>query len=71
MSRWWPSSLTLPCGVEGSGVARLVLENVSKRFGATRAVDGVELDVAEGEFLAVLGPSGCGKIGRASCRERV
>ncbi len=42
-------------------MARLVLENVSKRFGATRAVDGIELDVAEGEFLAVLGPSGCGK----------
>ena len=39
----------------------LVLENVSKHFGATRAVDGVTLDIADGEFVTLLGPSGCGK----------
>jgi len=42
-------------------MARLALSGVTKRFGATAAVDGVDLDVAEGEFLALLGPSGCGK----------
>ena len=36
-------------------------EAVSKRFGATLAVDQVSLDIAEGEFFALLGPSGCGK----------
>ena len=36
-------------------------EGVSKRFGETVAVDGVRLDIAEGEFFALLGPSGCGK----------
>ncbi len=39
----------------------LQFENVSKRFGATVAVDGVSVAVAPGEFFALLGPSGCGK----------
>ncbi|MEX1142904.1 MAG: ABC transporter ATP-binding protein [Thermoleophilaceae bacterium] len=37
------------------------LEGVEKRFGRTRAVAGVDLDLGEGELVAVLGPSGCGK----------
>jgi putative spermidine/putrescine transport system ATP-binding protein len=36
-------------------------ENVSRHFGSVRAVDDVTLDVAEGEFFAMLGPSGSGK----------
>src|SRR5688572_12694223 len=36
-------------------------ENVSRHFGQVRAVDCVTLDVAEGEFFAMLGPSGSGK----------
>jgi putrescine transport system ATP-binding protein len=36
-------------------------EGVTKRFGAETAVDDVTLDIAEGEFFALLGPSGCGK----------
>jgi len=36
-------------------------EGVAKRFGEIAAVDGVTLDIAEGEFFALLGPSGCGK----------
>jgi putative spermidine/putrescine transport system ATP-binding protein len=35
--------------------------NTSRRFGHVRAVDGVTLDIAEGEFFAMLGPSGSGK----------
>jgi putative spermidine/putrescine transport system ATP-binding protein len=35
--------------------------NVSRRFGSVRAVDGVTLDIAAGEFFAMLGPSGSGK----------
>ena len=36
-------------------------EGVTKRFGAVTAVDDVTLEIAEGEFFALLGPSGCGK----------
>jgi putrescine transport system ATP-binding protein len=34
---------------------------LTKRFGATRALDGLELAVRQGEFLALLGGSGSGK----------
>lgn len=39
----------------------LVIEHVSKTFGAQRAVDEVSLTVAQGESFSLLGPSGCGK----------
>ena len=37
------------------------LENVTKRFGDFVAVEGLSLDIYEGEFFSLLGPSGCGK----------
>ena len=37
------------------------LQNVSRHFGLVRAMDGVDLEVAPGEFFAMLGPSGAGK----------
>ena len=39
----------------------VVVEGVRKAFGATQAVGGVDLELADGEIVAVLGPSGCGK----------
>jgi len=37
------------------------LEGVTKRYGAVRAVDNVDLQVGHGQFYSLLGPSGCGK----------
>jgi putative spermidine/putrescine transport system ATP-binding protein len=42
-------------------MARLELNDLSKRYGDNAVVAGVTLDVADGEFLVLLGPSGCGK----------
>ena len=37
------------------------VENVFKSFGDVNAVNGVSLDIEEGQFYSLLGPSGCGK----------
>ena len=42
-------------------MARIRLERVTKRFGAVTALDDVSLDIADGEFFAILGPPGAGK----------
>jgi len=39
----------------------LLLEGVSHRYGELRALEAIDLEVREGETLALLGPSGCGK----------
>ena len=39
----------------------LEVRSLSKSFGALRATDGVDLEVHEGETLAVIGPNGAGK----------
>ncbi|WP_334160587.1 phosphonate ABC transporter ATP-binding protein [Phenylobacterium sp.] len=41
--------------------AVLSIRNVSKTFGARRALEGVSLDVSKGEMIALIGPSGSGK----------
>jgi multiple sugar transport system ATP-binding protein len=43
-------------------VADIAVRGVTKSYdGTTRAVDDVDLDVADGELLVLVGPSGCGK----------
>lgn len=37
------------------------LVNLSKQFGKVRALAGLNVDIAQGELVALLGPSGCGK----------
>ena len=39
----------------------LVLRGLKKSFGDVLAVDGVDLEVHQGEFITLLGPSGSGK----------
>ena len=42
-------------------MASVRLENLCKNFGAVRAVDGVSLEIPDGELMVLVGPSGCGK----------
>ena len=39
----------------------LELKSVSKSFGSTAVLEGIELAVRDGEFITILGPSGSGK----------
>ncbi|MEG0283940.1 MAG: ATP-binding cassette domain-containing protein, partial [Erysipelotrichales bacterium] len=35
--------------------------NVTKLYGAQVALDGIDLEIDNGEFIAIMGPSGSGK----------
>ncbi len=42
-------------------MANIRLSNISKRFGNTDVLDGIDLDISDKEFVTLVGPSGCGK----------
>ncbi len=42
-------------------MASVRLDNLCKDFGPVRAVDGVSLEIPDGELMVLVGPSGCGK----------
>jgi sulfonate transport system ATP-binding protein len=53
-----------PDGSEGAGAAAapiVQLRGFTRRFGANTVLDGIDLEIAEGEFVALLGRSGSGK----------
>ncbi|MGN5375041.1 ABC transporter ATP-binding protein [Sphingomonas hankookensis] len=42
-------------------MSALVLEGLTKSYGGTQTIRGIDLDVAAGEFVVLVGSSGCGK----------
>jgi putative spermidine/putrescine transport system ATP-binding protein len=46
---------------QGGAAPAVRLDGLEKRFGDVAAVDGVDLEIADGEFFSMLGPSGSGK----------
>ncbi|GAA4723310.1 ABC transporter ATP-binding protein [Isoptericola chiayiensis] len=48
-------------GTPGAGAPAIETRDLHKRFGSTRALDGLDLTVAEGEVAGFLGPNGAGK----------
>jgi multiple sugar transport system ATP-binding protein len=42
-------------------MAAVVLKDVTKRFGETSVIEGLDLEIRDREFMVLVGPSGCGK----------
>ena len=42
-------------------MANIALKGVKKSYGKNAVVHGVDVDIADGEFIVIVGPSGCGK----------
>ena len=53
--------IAIVCNNLGDLVAKIQLENISKRWGSFVGVDNFNLVIPDKEFLVLLGPSGCGK----------
>ncbi len=42
-------------------MAEIAIRDVTKSYNKTQVIHGVDLEIANGEFIVILGPSGCGK----------
>ncbi|CAN5411528.1 sn-glycerol-3-phosphate ABC transporter ATP-binding protein UgpC [soil metagenome] len=42
-------------------MASITIRQLGKHFGATPVIRGIDIDIRDGEFVALVGPSGCGK----------
>ena len=51
-------------------MAEIELRHIKKSYGETAVVKGVSLNIRDGEFLTLVGPSGCGKVDLAADHRR-
>jgi putative spermidine/putrescine transport system ATP-binding protein len=56
-----PAGRHAAAGGQAGGGTSVLMQNLTRSFGATRALDGLNIEMAPGELVALLGPSGCGK----------
>jgi len=42
-------------------MASVTFSNIEKAFGSTKVIHGISFDIADGEFMVLVGPSWCGK----------
>jgi len=42
-------------------MANVELRNITKKYGNLQVIHGIDMQVADGEFIVIVGPSGCGK----------
>src|SRR5204862_4818695 len=50
-----------------AGVRMIQIRALQKSFGASRVLRGIDLDIADGEVVALVGRSGCGKTTLLRC----
>lgn len=50
---------------------KIEVKNLTKRFGDLLVLDSINFTVAEGEFLAIVGPTGCGKTTFLNCLSKL
>jgi sulfonate transport system ATP-binding protein len=50
---------------------KIAVQNLTKRFGDLLVLNDISFDVAQGEFLAIVGPTGCGKTTFLNCLSKL
>jgi len=56
-----PASIGGGSGGTASTMASIEFRGIEKSFGPVTVLHGIELAIADGEFVVLVGPSGCGK----------
>ncbi|MGD0267344.1 MAG: ABC transporter ATP-binding protein [Candidatus Methylomirabilota bacterium] len=55
----------------GNRRPKVVVKNLTKRFGELLVLDNISFSVGEGEFLCIVGPTGCGKTTFLNCLSKL